>query len=65
MSEDLSLYFLCTRLGGELTTSFEIAEVAFFSPAALPPLCPYRIQPEQIKLAFEHAADPSLPVLAD
>ena len=41
------LYYLCTRLGGELTTSLEISEVAFFSPTELPPLCPYRIQAEQ------------------
>jgi ADP-ribose pyrophosphatase YjhB (NUDIX family) len=59
------LYFLCTRLAGELTTSLEISEVAFFLPDELPPLCPYRIQPEQIALAIRHAADPSLPVVAD
>jgi ADP-ribose pyrophosphatase YjhB (NUDIX family) len=59
------LYFLCTRVAGKLTTSHEISEVAFFAPDALPPLCPYRIQPKQIEMAFEHAADPSLPVVAD
>lgn len=59
------LFFLCTRLGGELATSLEISEVAFFDPAALPPLCPYRIQAEQIELAFQHAADSTLPVVND
>ena len=59
------LFFLCTRLRGELATSLETSAVGFFPLADLPPLCPYRIQREQLELAFLHAADPSLPVVSD
>jgi ADP-ribose pyrophosphatase YjhB (NUDIX family) len=59
------LFFLCRRIGGELTPSHETSEVDFFPADALPPLCPYRITREQIELAFAHHADPSLPVVAD
>lgn len=59
------LFFLCRRSGGELTPSSETDRVAFFPRGGLPPLCPFRIQPEQIELAFAHHADPTLPVVFD
>lgn len=42
------LFFHCEILGGELTPSDETPEVAFFDPAALPPLSLSRITAAQI-----------------
>jgi ADP-ribose pyrophosphatase YjhB (NUDIX family) len=43
----------------------EVDEAAFFAPRQLPALSLARVTPNQIKLAFEHHADPLLPTEFD
>jgi ADP-ribose pyrophosphatase YjhB (NUDIX family) len=59
------LVFLCRKIGGELTTSHETTGADFFSAENLPPLCPYRAARHYLDLAWQHAADPSLPTAFD
>lgn len=50
------LFFHCEILGGELTPSEETPEVAFFDPAALPPLSLSRVTESQIRRCLEMLA---------
>lgn len=59
------LVFLCRLTGGKLAGSHETDEVGFFLPSALPDLCPWRIAPHYIDLAFAHHAAPDLPAAFD
>ncbi|MEK7951016.1 NUDIX hydrolase [Luteolibacter soli] len=59
------LVFLCEATGGELTLSHETDGADWFSPDALPDLCPYRAAAHYIDLAFTHAAQPELPTAFD
>ena len=59
------LVFLCEATGGELTLSHETDGADWFSPNALPDLCPYRAAGHYVTLAFTHAAQPDLPTLFD
>lgn len=59
------LFFLCERVGGELSTSLETTAADFFPLESLPPLSITRVLPEQITMAFRHRADPSLPTEFD
>lgn len=59
------LVFLCEMTGGTLTTSMETSAVGFFSADSLPELCPYRAARHYLDLAWQHAADPSLPTSFD
>jgi ADP-ribose pyrophosphatase YjhB (NUDIX family) len=43
----------------------EIKDAGFFAPGRLPPLSLPRTLPEQIELAFAHAADPALATIFD
>lgn len=59
------LVFLCRHLGGVLATSVETTGAAFFPAENLPPLCPFRAARHYLDLAWQHAADPSLPTAFD
>jgi ADP-ribose pyrophosphatase YjhB (NUDIX family) len=59
------LVFLCRRTGGSLATNHETSGAEFFSRENLPALCPYRAAPHYLDLAWQHAADPSLPTSFD
>lgn len=60
------LVFLCHWTGrGQLTTSHETTGADFFFRDNLPPLCPHRAALHYLDLAWQHAADPSLPTLFD
>ncbi len=59
------LVFLCRVTGGELATSHETTGADFFPAADLPPLCPYRAARHYLDLAWQHAANPSLPTAFD
>ncbi len=59
------LVFLCRHIGGALATSHETSGADFFSRENLPSLCPYRAAPHYLDLAWQHAADPSLPTSFD
>jgi len=59
------LVFLCRAIGGKLATSHETTGADFFSIDALPPLCPYRAARHYLDLAWQHAADLSLPTAFD
>ena len=59
------MIFLCRLLGGEPEPDHEILEVAWFTPDALPEMCPDRASPAYVHLAFHHHADPSLPTEVD
>lgn len=59
------LVFLCRLLGGELKTSLETSAVGFFSADDLPVLCPHRNARHYLDLAWQHAANPSLPTAFD
>jgi ADP-ribose pyrophosphatase YjhB (NUDIX family) len=59
------LVFLCRCTGGQLSTSHETTGAGFFSEADLPPLCPHRAARHYFDLAWQHAADPSLPTSFD
>lgn len=59
------LVFLCRQTGGTLATNHETSAADFFSRENLPPLCPYRAAPHYLHLAWQHAADPSLPTSFD
>lgn len=59
------MVFLCRLLGGKLTTSIETSGADFFHADALPPLCPHRAARHYLDLAWQHAADPSLPTAFD
>jgi len=50
------LFFHCEILGGELTPSDETPEVAFFDPAALPPLSLPRVTAAQIARCLDLVA---------
>jgi ADP-ribose pyrophosphatase YjhB (NUDIX family) len=60
------LFFICTITGGELTTSLETTEAAFFAEDALPSdLSLGRTLPAQIARMFAHYRDPTLPAEFD
>jgi ADP-ribose pyrophosphatase YjhB (NUDIX family) len=59
------LVFLCRITGGKLATSHEISGSGFFSADELPPLCPHRASKDYLDLAWQHAANPSLPTAFD
>ncbi|MES2477391.1 MAG: NUDIX hydrolase N-terminal domain-containing protein [Verrucomicrobiota bacterium] len=59
------LVFLCRRTGGALATNHETSGAEFFSRENLPPLCPHRAALHYIDLAWQHAAEPSLPTTFD
>lgn len=59
------LFFLCDLVGGEARVSHETLGVGFFPRHQLPELCRSRVTPEQIELAFEVAANRSLPTAFD
>ncbi|MEO5715592.1 MAG: NUDIX hydrolase N-terminal domain-containing protein [Luteolibacter sp.] len=59
------LVFLCRATGGKLTTSYETTGADFFPANSLPPLCPYRAAQHYLDLAWQHAADLSLPTAFD
>lgn len=59
------LVFLCKITGGKLTTSHETSGADFFDLNNLPPLCPHRAARHYIDLAWQHAADPSIPTHFD
>lgn len=59
------LVFLCQMTGGKLATSHETSGADFFDFANLPPLCPHRAARHYLDLAWQHAADPSLPTAYD
>lgn len=59
------LVFLCRITGGKLATSHETSGADFFSAGDLPPLCPHRAARHYLDLAWQHAADPSLPTAFD
>lgn len=54
-------YFLTEAVSDqEPDAGFEVSEVGFFSPDALPPLSTGRVIEHDIKLAFEHHNNPEL-----
>lgn len=59
------MIFVCRLLGGEANPDHEILEVGWFTPDALPEMCPHRASPDYVRLAFRHHADPSLPTEVD
>ena len=59
------LFFLCDLIGGEARASHETLGVGFFPRHQLPELCRSRVTPDQIELAFEVAANRSLPTAFD
>lgn len=59
------LLFACELLGGELTTSYETPEVAFFAEDELPPLSTPRVTAAQIGLCFAHLREPDAPTAFD
>lgn len=59
------LVFLCQITGGKLATSLETSGADFFDANNLPPLCPHRAARHYLDLAWQHAADPSLPTAYD
>lgn len=59
------LVFLCRITGGKLATSHETSGADFFHRDHLPPLCPHRAAKHYLYLAWQHAANPSLPTSFD
>ena len=59
------LVFLCRITGGTLMTSHETSGADFFHNDHLPPLCPHRAAQHYLDLAWQHAADRSLPTSFD
>lgn len=60
------LFFICHPVGGELTTSLETTEAAFFAEDALPSdLSLGRTLPAQLARMFAHYRDPALPAEFD
>ncbi len=57
--------FLCKRLSGELTTSYETPQVCFFPIDQLPNLSIYRTQERLIREAYAHYLDPTLQTVFD
>jgi len=55
------LFFDCTIVGGQPTSSLETSDVQFFPEAKLPPLSLTRILPQQIARLFELHRHPELP----
>lgn len=59
------LVFLCRIIGGKLATSHETTGADFFAADDLPTLCPHRAARHYLDLAWQHAANPSLPTAFD
>lgn len=59
------LVFLCRLIGGAFAENHETSGAEFFSPDALPALCPHRAGRAYIELGLEHLADPALPTEFD
>ncbi len=59
------LMFSCQVIGGKLATEHETMDANFFAMSHLPPLCPHRAALHYLELAFQHAANPSLPTSFD
>ena len=59
------MIFACRLLGCEPQTDHEILELGWFTPDALPEMCPHRASPDYVHLAFRHHADPTLPTEFD
>jgi ADP-ribose pyrophosphatase YjhB (NUDIX family) len=59
------LVFLCRIIGGTLATSHETSGADFYHIDHLPPLCPHRAAQHYLDLAWQHAADRSLPTSFD
>ncbi len=55
------LFFLCERVGGVATPSFETTEIGFFPLTGLPELSSHRITAAQIERLFVHDREPHLP----
>ncbi len=59
-------FFACQPIGDvDPRPGPETLGAGFFAPSALPPLSLPRVLPEEIELAFAHAADPGLPTAFD
>jgi ADP-ribose pyrophosphatase YjhB (NUDIX family) len=59
------LFFLCELTGGSAAAREETTEVGFFGPDEIPALSLTRLVPDQIRMAFRYAMDPSLPTRFD
>jgi ADP-ribose pyrophosphatase YjhB (NUDIX family) len=55
------LFILCEIVGGEVATSSETDQAAFFGESEIPELSIGRVTPWQINRMFEHSLDPALP----
>jgi hypothetical protein len=55
------LFILCEIVGGEVATSSETDQAAFFGESEIPELSIGRVTPWQINRMFEHSRDPALP----
>jgi hypothetical protein len=55
------IFFICELLGGEKKISIETSDVGFFEKNKLPNLSLNRVTDKQIKRAFDHLNDISLP----
>lgn len=55
------LFFICELIGGSMMAGIETSEVAFFEKDNLPDLSLKRVIAPQIKRAFEHQQDMTLP----
>lgn len=61
-----TLFFVCTLLGGEATTSLETSEIGWFAEDAIPrDLSTRRVNHRQIARMYAHWRDPSLPTEFD
>lgn len=61
----LKLFFLCDWEGGDFALNSETSAAAWFTPDALPPLCPRRSTAEQLADCFRLAADTTAPTVFD
>jgi ADP-ribose pyrophosphatase YjhB (NUDIX family) len=59
------LFFICEITGGSPAQSLETGESAFYPIDGLPELSLSRINPEEIKLLYWHAANPQIPTEYD
>lgn len=55
------MYFICEIIGGELISTLETSESAYFSIKGLPELSTPRVTSQHIQRSYEHLLDPLLP----
>lgn len=55
------VYFLCTLIGGDETTSLETDQIGWFVEDQIPEISPGRVTVGQIARMFAHLRDPALP----